>query len=123
VSALIGCENKEEVKEAAAYLNKSDDEKDYSSVLRDFQGDFKGHCVYCNHCLPCPSAINIANVHKYLDIALLDETNIPPGILSHYRALDHHASECTSCGSCEERCPFSVPIVKNMKKAAALLEN
>ena len=122
VSALIGCATREEVLEAVSYLNKSDAERDYSAVLRDFQGDFKGHCVYCNHCLPCPSEINIANVHKYLDIALLDEANIPPAILSHYRVLDRHASDCSSCGSCEERCPFSVPVMKNMEKAAALLE-
>ena len=122
VSALIGCATAEEVREATAYLDKSDDELDYSAVLQDFQGDFRGHCVYCNHCLPCPSGINIANVHKYLDIAMLDEANIPPGTASHYRALDRHASECSSCGSCEERCPFSVPIIENMKKAASLFE-
>jgi predicted aldo/keto reductase-like oxidoreductase len=122
VSALIGCGTKEQVLEAASYLNKSDAERDYSEVIRGFQGDFKGHCVYCNHCLPCPAEINIADVHKYLDIALLDEANIPPGILSHYRALEHRVADCTSCGSCEDRCPFSVPIVQNMKKAAALLE-
>ena len=122
VSALIGCCSREEVMEAVAYLEKSDAERDYSAVLRDFQGDFKGRCVYCNHCLPCPAGINIANVHKYLDIAVLDEAKIPPSIASHYRALDRHASDCAACGSCEERCPFSVPIMKNMEKAAALLE-
>jgi len=122
VSALVGCRSREEVLEAAAYLEKSDAERDYSAVLQDYQGDFRGHCVYCNHCLPCPSGINIANVHKYLDIAVLDEANIPPGVKSHYRSLDHRASDCSACGSCEERCPFSVPVMANMKKAAALLE-
>jgi len=122
VSALLGCATKEQVLEAAAYFEKSDEERDYSAVICDFQGDFKGRCVYCNHCLPCPSEINIANVHKYLDIALLDEGNIPPSIASHYRAMDHRAADCTECRSCEERCPFSVPIVQNMKKAVALLE-
>jgi predicted aldo/keto reductase-like oxidoreductase len=122
VSALIGCGSREQVLEAAAYLDTSDAERDYSAVISNFQGDFKGRCVYCNHCLPCPSEINIATVHKYLDIAVLDGTNIPPGIASHYKALDHRAGECIACGTCEERCPFSVPIVANMKKAAALLE-
>jgi len=122
VSALIGCRSEEEVREAVAYLEKSDAERDYSAVLQDFQGDFKGRCVYCNHCLPCPSEINIADVHKYLDIAVLDEARVPPSIVSHYRSLNRHASDCSACGSCEERCPFSVPIIKNMKKAVALLE-
>ena len=122
VSALVGCASREEVIEAAAYLDKTDAERDYSAVIQDFQGDFKGHCVYCNHCLPCPAQINIAGVHKYLDIALLDEANIPPTVTSHYRAMERRASDCTACGSCEERCPFSVQIINNMHRAAALLE-
>jgi predicted aldo/keto reductase-like oxidoreductase len=70
--------------------------------------------------LPCPQAINIAEVNKYLDIAALDEKNVPPGVRSHYRALEKHGGDCVACGSCEGRCPFSVPVVKNMRKAAAL---
>jgi predicted aldo/keto reductase-like oxidoreductase len=120
VSALIGCETAQQVLEAAGYLNAGEEERDYSDVIKDFQGSMKGSCVYCNHCLPCPSEINIANVNKYLDIALLDEKNIPPSVASHYRALEHRASQCISCGSCEERCPFSVSVIGNMKKAAAL---
>ena len=122
VSVLIGCAAPEEVLKAVAYLKTSEAERDYSAVLRDFQGDFMGRCVYCNHCLPCPAGINIANVHKYLDIALLDEANIPSGTASHYRSLDRHASDCSACKSCEERCPFSVPIVKNMEKALAVFK-
>jgi len=61
-------------------------------------------------------------VNKYLDIALLDEINIPPPIMSHYRALERHGSDCIACGSCEERCPFSVSIVQNMNKAATLFD-
>ncbi|MDR1839866.1 MAG: aldo/keto reductase [Treponema sp.] len=117
VSALIGCATAEQVLEAAGYLNAGEEERDYSAVIKDFQGSMKGSCVYCNHCLPCPAQINIACVNKYLDIALLDEKNIPPSVASHYRALEHQGSECTACGSCEERCPFSVPVIKNMKKA------
>ena len=120
VSVLIGCATAQQVLEAVSYLNASEEERDYSDVIKDFQGSMKGSCVYCNHCLPCPSEINIADVNKYLDIALLDEKNIPPSVASHYRALEHKASQCISCGSCEERCPFSVPVIGNMKKAAAL---
>ena len=120
VSALIGCATPEQVLEAAAYLDADEKERDYTEVIREYQGDFKGSCVYCNHCQPCPMEINIAELHKYLDIALLDGKNIPPSIRSHYHSLEHSASECSECGSCEERCPFSVPIIANMKKAAEL---
>ena len=59
-------------------------------------------------------------LNKYLDIALLDEANVPPGTAHHYRALKHHASECIECGSCEGRCPFAVPVIRNMKRAAEI---
>jgi len=120
VSTLIGCASAEQVAEAAGYLKTGEEERDYSGVIKDFQGSMKGSCVYCNHCLPCPAQLNIADVNKYLDIALLDEKNMPPSVASHYRALEHRASECTACGSCEERCPFSVPVMCNMKKAVGL---
>ena len=120
VSVMVGCATGEQVLEAVDYLNAGEHEKDYSGIIGEYQGGMKGSCVYCNHCLPCPSEINIADVNKYLDIAVLDGANRPSLVTSHYRALEHRASECTACGSCEERCPFSVPVIKNMKKAAAL---
>jgi predicted aldo/keto reductase-like oxidoreductase len=120
VSALLGCATREQVLEAVGCLNAKDEERDYSTVIQEFQGTMKGSCVYCNHCLPCPSEINIADVNKYLDIALINEKNIPPSVVSHYRELKHKASECAACARCEERCPVSVPVIQNMKKAAAL---
>ena len=121
-SVLLGCCTKEQVEEAVHYLEAGDDEKDYSGIISRYQGGMKGSCVYCSHCLPCPSEINIAEVNKYLDIAELDKKNVPPSVMGHYRALGHKASECAECGSCEERCPFAVKVIDRMKKAAALFE-
>lgn len=115
-SALIGCKSREQVLKAARYTTLSDEERDYTDALRSFQS-FAGNCVYCGHCAPCPSAIDIAAVNKYLDIAVLDEV-VPPSILQHYQSLSSHGSDCIACGSCEERCPFGVSIIENMKKAA-----
>ena len=122
VSVLPGCATKEQMLESLNYLNTSEQERDYSSVIKEFQGTMNESCVYCNHCLPCPAEINIADVNKFLDIAVLNEKAIPPSVINHYRALEHKASECTACGSCEERCPFSVPVMRNMKKAAELFK-
>ena len=120
VSALVGSATREQVMESVSYLNSKDDERDYTNLIKDYQGSMMGSCVYCNHCLPCPREINIASVNKYLDIAVLDPKNIPPSVHSHYSDLEHHASECSKCASCEERCPFSVEVMQNMKKAASL---
>jgi predicted aldo/keto reductase-like oxidoreductase len=120
VSALVGCATAAQVHEALGYLAMDEEERDYSGIIEQYQGDFTGHCVYCNHCLPCPRDINIADVNKYLDIAALDEGAIPPGVAQHYHALEAHGSDCVACGSCEERCPFSVPVIHNMAQAATL---
>lgn len=120
VSALVGCCSAAQVREAVGYLELSDAERDYAPIVGSRRNDFKGNCVYCNHCRPCPAGIDIAAVNKYLDIAKLEESTIPPSIAQHYRALEHTASQCIGCGSCEKRCPFGVPVIENMKLAARL---
>jgi len=119
-SVLLGCSIPEQIDDAVKYLSADEEERDYSSVISEFQSGMNGNCFYCNHCQPCPAAINIADVNRYLDIALLDKEHIPPSVVSHYMDMEHRASECIACGSCQERCPFSVPVIKNMKKAAAI---
>ena len=120
-SVLLGCKTPEEISGALKYFELSDAERDYTEILSSASDGFKGTCVYCNHCLPCPSEIDIASVNKYLDIAKLDTTNIPPSIRSHYQSLEHKGVECIGCKSCEKRCPFGVPVIANMGEAERLL--
>jgi predicted aldo/keto reductase-like oxidoreductase len=119
-SALVACKNTGEIREALRYLHMSEAERDYSAVIESYQGDFRGNCMYCNHCLPCPSRIDIAALTKYLDIAVLTESRVSSSVTQHYRALENHGSACVKCGSCERRCPFGVPVIKNMEKAARI---
>ena len=120
VSTLIGCQSREQVLDAVRYLTLSDEDRDYAPIISSVKRDFNGSCVYCNHCLPCPSNINIATVNKYLDIAVLHESNVPPSIRQHYKELGNHGSDCIACGNCEERCPFGVSVVENMKRATSI---
>ena len=122
-TTLLGCQTGEQIKDALGYLQADEKDKDYTPFISELKDNFKGKCVYCNHCLPCPSEIDIASVNKYLDIARLDESNIPPSIRSHYQNLGHGGDECIACGSCEDRCPFDVPVIQNMAKAAELFHD
>jgi predicted aldo/keto reductase-like oxidoreductase len=117
-AVLLGCKTREEVLDSVRYLSAGEEERDYTSVLGTLKSDFRGNCVYCSHCQPCPSGIDIASVNKYLDIARLDAAKVPPSIRSHYAGLAHHGEECIACGNCETRCPFGVPIIDNMAAAA-----
>ncbi|MDL2310061.1 aldo/keto reductase [Parabacteroides sp. OttesenSCG-928-B22] len=121
VSTMIGCQSAKQVEEAVAYLQTTEQERDYMEIISGYRGEGSGQCVYCNHCQPCPVNIDIAMVNKYLDIARLDTTQIPPSIKQHYRSLPANGADCIACGSCEDKCPFSVSIIRNMEQAETLL--
>lgn len=120
VSTMIGCQSARQVADAVGYLNTTDEQRDYMDIISGYQGELTGKCVYCNHCQPCPVNIDIAMVNKYLDIATLDTAHIPPSITQHYKSLSAGGADCIACGSCEDKCPFSVPVIKNMELAADL---
>ncbi|MCL1843099.1 MAG: aldo/keto reductase [Defluviitaleaceae bacterium] len=120
-SVLPGCQTVAEMQSILGYFSATDAEKDYAPIISSVKNDFAGSCVYCSHCQPCPAGIDIAAAHKYLDIAKLDEKNIPPSIVSHYTSLAASPANCTACGNCEKRCPFDVPIIENLKYAEKLL--
>ena len=119
-SALVGCQTPQEVSEAAGYFDLDESQRDYSAILETVRNDFRGNCVYCSHCQPCPAEIDVAAVNRYLDIARLDTADVPPSLHTQYINLAHHGGECAACGSCEERCPFGVPVMDRMKEAAGL---
>ena len=119
-SILCGYDTKEQVDEAASYETASDDEKDYASVIAGAPlHSYTGQCTYCGHCKPCPMDIDIAMVNKFYDLAV-QQPEVPESVKSHYEAMEHTASQCISCQSCETRCPFGVKIAERMKKTAAL---
>lgn len=120
-SALIGCRTPEEVHAAVSYETAPEEARSYVQALAGagLYSGARGRCMYCNHCLPCPSRIDIAQVNKYLDLALTG-TQIPDTVRTHYGALSAHATDCIACGACEARCPFHVPVAERMQRAAAL---
>lgn len=119
-TVLVGAHSTGQLEASIAYENASDAEKDYAAAFADFPNiSWEGHCMYCSHCAPCPQKIDVASVTKFLNLAKAQK-NIPETVREHYGLLPHHAGECTSCGACETRCPFGVPIIENMAQAASL---
>ncbi len=116
-SVLIGAQRAQEVYEACAYEDTSPQERDYSILSRGENPWLGGKCMYCNHCLPCPGQIDIAAVTKYLDMARVSSAAT---VQAHYAALSAHGKDCIGCGSCEQNCPFHIPVRENMRAAAEL---
>lgn len=120
VSVMSGAHSIEEMKQSASYSEASLKDKDFANVLTKVKKhSFVGNCVYCGHCAPCPKGIDVASVHKFLDLCIA-QGEVVETAREHYLALEHHASECIACGSCESNCPFQVNVIEKMKKAVEL---
>lgn len=114
---LAGAHNAEELLQATAYCDATDEEKDYSALLSSCPAHpFTDKCMYCGHCAPCTVGIDIATVNKFADLCEAQGT-VPETLREHYGALEQKASDCIQCGACETRCPFGVKIIEHMQKA------
>ena len=115
---MSGARTMENLRESVAYENAAESERDYAAALAALPKiSWHGHCMYCGHCAPCPKGIDVASVTKFLNLAKA-QGEVPETVREHYAVLSHHAGECVACGSCEKRCPFEVPVIENMRRAA-----
>ena len=108
---------KELKKNAAAFSDASPltpEEKAKCLAIRSQLGT--EFCRRCNYCAPCPQGIVIPNVFTFL--AYTDRYDLGDWARSRYKVMKAHASDCIGCGSCESRCPYSLPIRKMLKTAA-----
>ena len=120
VSTVVpGIRSVEELKETLHFLTASSKEKSFDSLVENFGRYLEGGCVYCNHCLPCPSSIDIALVNRLVDTSKHVFTE---DLYSEYNELSAKASDCTECEACMKRCPFNVDIISKMREAKRLFE-
>ena len=119
-SVIAGYSQLDQIGAAVAYETASAQERDYAAVLANApMHAYFGNCIYCGHCQPCTVGINIAEVNKLADLALMQD-EVPQSVREHYLSLDATASDCIACGTCEPNCPFGVHIVQRMEETAKL---
>ena len=119
-TAFIGFKDTPQLNDALRYYDIPAEELDYSHILSSVTGDKMKRCLYCNHCLPCASHINIGAVTRLLDAGTAHGKT--SSLLDEYDKLRAKASDCTECRLCAARCPFGIDIVENMKKARVMFE-
>ena len=118
-SVMVGAHSREQLAESLYYEEATEKERDYAPVFATFPKiSWKGHCMYCGHCAPCPKGIGVADVSKFLNLARA-QGGVPETVREHYAALQAKAGDCIACGACEKRCPFGVKIIENMRAAKA----
>ncbi|MEG1603750.1 MAG: 4Fe-4S dicluster domain-containing protein, partial [Cloacibacillus sp.] len=119
-TVMSGARSAGQLMESVAYESAADEEKDYAAAFAAMPKiSWRGHCMYCGHCAPCPVGIDVASVTKFLNLAKAQKA-VPETVREHYAILAHKAGECVECGACEIRCPFAVSVVKNMRAAKSI---
>jgi len=76
----------------------------------------KDNCRVCNRCLPCPVRIDVPRVLRLELYAR--HYGLSDWAKSEYRRLRPKADQCTKCGACMERCPYSIRAQELVLRAA-----
>ena len=112
LTVLPGIRGKADLQRILGFCGTSQEERDYSIIGTFAPQDADGHCVYCNHCAPCPAGLNIGLINKYYDLATAGDELAR----DHYRKLEKNAGGCIKCGHCNSRCPFHVDQMTRLEK-------
>jgi predicted aldo/keto reductase-like oxidoreductase len=67
-TAVSGARIADELRAALQYLEAADAQKDYGATLTGLHGPLAGHCMYCEHCLPCPQRIEMGWITAILNL-------------------------------------------------------
>lgn len=112
LTVLPGLRGTEDLRRLLGFFEAAEEEKDYSVLGSFAPREAEGVCVYCNHCQPCPSGLDVGLINKYYDLAMAGDALAR----NHYLNLEMKAYSCTGCGHCDRRCPFQVKQTERMKE-------
>ena len=85
-------------------------------------------CTGCAYCMPCPKGIDIPAAFKHLNNYhnfSKWEARINHALMLGVQTKDgkpHWTTDCSDCGTCEEKCPQNVPVRATFKQVQEDLE-
>lgn len=86
--------------------------EEINQEVKELGNDF---CRRCGYCMPCPEGIDIPNI--FLFEGYVKRYNLSDFGRVRYAALPVKADSCVSCGRCEVKCPYNLPIIQKLKHA------
>lgn len=116
-STLVGMRSIAEVETAAKVgLNYQGltalEQKRFAFPLNDY-------CRDCASCMPCPQKINIPAILRFTSFYTI--YGLKNWACKLYSGLETKSDQCTQCGQCQLKCPYSLSIEKLLQKAHKML--
>lgn len=123
ILVLAGVEEKALVDQNLAIFNGSYDLRDEErNRLEEIRKEYdKKFCHRCDYCLPCSEDIHIQMVLGLRSFV----KRMGPRALNHpmFKKMLESAANCSECGECMTRCPYSLPIPDMIKENLQWVED
>ena len=94
-----------------------------AQVSSEYKQRIKVDCTNCGYCMPCPSDVNIPDCFARYNTAFLFEDI--EAMKKNYLTFvpeNNRASQCVSCGECEDKCPQNIPVMEKLRNVVNLFE-
>ena len=98
----------------------------YKRVMEAFNESVKVGCTGCGYCQPCPQGVDIPGCFSAYNHSYTDKYSVAMREYLMCTALRKdrtNASRCIECGKCEQHCPQSIEIRKELKNVKRRMEN
>ena len=128
--ALSGMNTHEQLEENAAVAGRpvvmTDRQQDImQSRLSRIERQSKLFCTACGYCVPCPHGVDIPANFRLLNqvrfFGRIDWARDQYKRLKADRDGDRSAAACRRCGSCEPKCPNTVPVIRQLEEVTETL--
>jgi len=113
VGMLRPQEVEENVRAAETFAGMSDEEK--SRLVEAALALGKGFCRNCGYCLPCPQGIKIPVILR--EFGYFQRYGLKEWAKARYSMVEATAEDCIECGECEEKCPYDIAIMEQIREA------
>jgi len=98
----------------------------YEKIKKAIEKKIKVPCTGCAYCMPCPKGVDIPGCFRTYNESYTD--NYFVGIKEYLMCTTmknqpSRATQCVECGKCEQHCPQSIQIRKELKNVKKRFEN
>ena len=111
------------------YNQITDQEKEsIDNIAERFKELCDNICTGCKYCQPCPNEVNISfifsELQRYQIYGDREKAQRYYSMIGKVPwAAGENATACVECGECLEKCPQSIEIIEQLKKAHEILES